>query len=392
MQATDTPQTQQRFSWRIIFGLWLGWYILLILFQHTVWARFDLQKPDYGYTWTSEMTTGEVDGPETGGRFHARWDSWRYVEIARHGYEDAEVTFFPGYPILMRILDELVLRWVFAGMNPADRMYLSGVIVSGIMSGISVMLFWQLLVNRLGESDALRGTFYLLIFPTAMFMAQVYTESTYLAVSTAAILFTYRKQFWWAAPFAVFATITRPTGILLIFPMLTVWLDHWWRGQDLPRHFLGVIVLPIITFVGFNTLLEGQGLNTFEAQEDFGRHFLQPLALCIFAQQIAWIGTEPAGLVHVGLDLILTLFATVLSLREWKWHRGLALYGLAAIWLPLATGQLVSQNRYVLIVIPMLFVLTRWGRNPLFDRLWVMLSLLLFAMYTILYTHGFWTG
>ena len=186
--------------------------------------------------------------------------------------------------------------------------------------------------------------------------------------------------------------ITRPTGVLLFFPMMTVWLDHWWRGEDLPRHMLIPIAFPIVTFAGFNWWLGNQGLNTFQAQQDFGRYFLHPLALCIFVQQMVWMGTNAAGLVAVGFDFVLTLFATILSIREWKWHPGLALYGLAAIWLPLGTGQLVSQNRYVLIVVPMLLMLTRWGRNPIFDRVWTIISLLLFAMYTILYTQGFWAG
>lgn len=380
-------------AWKPALALWLGWYVLLILFQHMVWARFDLLKPDYGYTWTSEMTEGQFDGPETGARFHARWDSWRYVAIARDGYADISLaTFFPGYPILMRLADEVFLRWVLPSMDDVERMYLSGVVVSALMSAIAVVLMYLFVSERLGASHALRGSFYLLIFPTALFMAQVYTESTYLVFSLAALLFTYRKNLWLAAFFGVYATLTRPTGVLLFFPMLTVWLDHWWRGKDLPRHQLVAIALPIITFWGFNTWLGNQGLNTFQAQEDFGRHFMQPLALCIFGQQIAWMGTEEAGFVHVGLDLALTILATAASLREWKWHPGLALYGLAAIWLPLATGQLVSQNRYVLVVVPMLFVLIRWGENPVFDRVWTILSLLLFALYTVLFTQGFWTG
>lgn len=388
-----SPTSKRRTGWRVGLWLWLGWYIILILFQHMVWARFDLQKPDYAYTWTSEMTTGEVDGPETGGWFHARWDSWRYVAIAQDGYSDIKLaTFFPGYPILMRIWDEATLRWIFPHMNWDDRMALSGVMVSAITGAVSCALMYQLVAERLGQDDALRGVFYLLIFPTAMFMAQLYTESAYLAVSLGVLLLTYRKKLWLAGLLAAYAAITRPTGLLLFFPMGTVWLDHWWRGKDLPRHLLIPITFPIIAFFGFNMWLGNQGLNTFQAQQDFGRYFMQPLTLCIFAQQIAWMGTDAAGLVHVGLDLGLTLFATALCLREWKWHPGLALYGLAAIWLPLGTGQLVSQNRYVLIVIPMLFVLVRWGRNPLFDRLWTFASLLLFAMYAILYTQGFWTG
>lgn len=380
-------------GWKMILVMWLGWYIAVVAFQYIVWARFDLEKPDYGYSWTSEMTTGEVDGPATGGWFFARWDSWRYVEIARHGYKDISLaTFFPGYPILMRIFDEAILRWIFPNAVLKDRMALAGVFVSGIMSGLAAVLLFQFVKERLGKPDGMRGTFYMLIFPTAIFMAQLYTESTYLAVSLGALLLIYRRRLWWAGIIAVYAAITRPTGVLLFFPMLTVWLDHWWRGKDLPRHTLIPIAFPIITFFGFNAWLGNQGLNTFEAQQDFGRYFLHPLALCIFVQQMGWMVTNAAGLVAVGFDFVLTLFATFLSIREWKWHPGLALYGLGAIWLPLGTGQLVSQNRYVLIVVPMLFMLTRWGRNPVFDRVWTIISLLLFAMYAILFTQGFWAG
>ncbi len=377
----------------MMLALWLGWYIALIVFQQIIWARFDLQRPDYGYTWTSDMTVDSVDGPSAGPWFHARWDSWRYIEIAQYGYHDIELaTFFPGYPILMRVLDEVTLRWMLPNANPADRMALAGVLASGLMSALAVVLLHQFFRERLNEDAAQRGGFYLLIFPTALFMAQIYTESTYLAVSLAVLLLTYRKQLWLAGMLAVFATITRPTGVLLFIPMGTVWLDHWWRGKNLPWHMLVPIMLPVVTFFGFNAWLQGQGMNTFEAQENFGRHFLHPVALCAFGQQLGWMFTNSAGLVAVGLDLVLTLFATILSVREWKWHPGLALYGLAAVWLPLGTGQLVSQNRYALIIIPMLMMLARWGRHPVFDRVWTIISLMLFAMYTILYTQGFWAG
>ncbi|MCB9436347.1 MAG: hypothetical protein H6673_05045 [Anaerolineales bacterium] len=376
-----------------IIWLWLGWYIILILFQHMVWVRFHIQRPDYGYSWTADYTTEAVDGPSTGAWFHARWDSWRYVEIAQHGYSDIKLaTFFPGYPILIRLTDELALRWLFPTANPQDRMALAGVVTSALMGGLAALLLGQFIQERLGENDALRGVFYLLIFPTALFMAQVYTESTYLAVSLGALLLTYRKRLWLAGAVAAYAALTRPTGVLLFIPIGTVWLDHWWRGENLRWDSLLAAGLPIAAFFGFNTWLGSQGLNTFEAQEDFGRYFLHPLALCIFVQQFGWMFTDPAGLVTVGLDIALTLFATALSIREWKWHPGLALYGLAAIWLPLGTGQLVSQNRYVLIVVPMLLVLTRWGRHAVFDRIWTILSLVLFALYTMLYTQGFWAG
>jgi hypothetical protein len=81
-----------------------------------------------------------------------------------------------------------------------------------------------------------------------------------------------------------------------------------------------------------------------------------------------------------------------MCLIEWKHHPGLALYGLGATWVSLATGQLVSQNRYVLIVFPIFFVLARWGKHPAFDRAWTLISLLLLALYLVQFTQGLWTG
>src|SRR5690606_26779773 len=162
----------------------------------------------------------------------------------------------------------------------------SGVLVSGLMSALAAVLAYTLIKDRLGEADALRGTFYWLIFPTAFFMGPRYTESTHLAVSLGALLLTHRKLFRLASVLAAYAAISRPTGVLRFFPLLTIWLDPWWRGDDLPRHYLIPILFPIIAFFGFNQWLGKQGLNTFQAQQDFGRYFMHPLAICIFFQQV----------------------------------------------------------------------------------------------------------
>jgi hypothetical protein len=380
--------------WRTIIFLWLGWYLALMTFQQINWARFTLQRPDDGYAWTGGMTTGSLDGPQTGGWFYARWDSYRYIRIAQNGYADPRLaTFFPGYPIMMRIADEILLSPLMAEDGKSSRMALAGVFVSCVTSLIAGLGMMTLAEDRLGnESDAFRSTFYLLIFPTAMFMVQVYTESAYLAVSLWALVFTYRMQWKWAVPLMIYATLTRPTGIFLCFPMLTQWLDYWWRGNRLPYWMLLAAASPGVTFFLFNAYLGNNGIDTFKAQQDFGRYLLQPQAVLAFMQQIGWMGVAGNGTVQIGLDIVLTLFATGMCLLEWNRHSGLALYGLGATYVSLATGQLVSQNRYVLIVIPIFFVLARWGRNPIIDRVWTIVSLLLLAMYLIQFTQGFWTG
>jgi hypothetical protein len=220
----------------------------------------------------------------------------------------------------------------------------------------------------------------------------VYTESTYLAVSLWALVFLYRGQWQYTIPLAIFATLTRPTGIFLCLPMATQWLDAWWRGKRLPYWYLVGAAAPVLTFFLFNQYLDANGIDTIEAQQDFGRYLLQPQAVLAFIQQIGWMGSGGNGLIQIGLDVGFTLFVTVLCLLEWNRHSGLALYGLAVTWTSLTTGQLVSQNRYVLVAVPIFFVVARWGRHPSADRIWTIFSLLLLALYLIQFTQGFWTG
>ena len=96
--------------------------------------------------------------------------------------------------------------------------------------------------------------------------------------------------------------------------------------------------------------------------------------------------------VHILLDLALTLLAAAACVVELRRRPGLAFYGLGALAMGVGSGQLVSMNRYALAVVPLYFVLTRWGRRPAFDRVWTVVSLLWFAFYLVLYVHGFWVG
>jgi hypothetical protein len=364
-----------------------------MIFQQLNWARFDITLPDDGYAWTHALTGGEYDGPETGAWFYARWDSYRYVRIAQQGYADPKLaTFFPGYPLVMRLVDRTVLAIFWDEDAEDNRMAWAGVLVSAIMSYVGLLGMVALARDRLGEEPALRAGFYLLIFPTAMFMTQVYTESTYLAFALWGLVFAYRKRWWLAAGLCIYATLTRPTGLFLFFPLLTIWLNDWWVGKTPPKLTLLAVISPVITFWLFNRYLAQNGIDTFAAQEDFGRQFLHPYALLAFAQQIGWMTVNEQGLIQIGLDIMLTLLATLMCCLEWKYHPGLAVYGLAATWVSLATGQLVSQNRYVLIVVPIFFVLARWGKNPVVDRVWTVTSLLLLTLYLIQFTQGLWTG
>jgi hypothetical protein len=377
-----------------VLALWLCWYVALMSFQQIAWSRLRLERPDTSYNWTAALTAGEFDSPRTGAWFYARWDSPRYVRIAQTGYADPRLaTFFPAYPLLMRLTDRLLLAPFWREDGRASRMAAAGLLVSGLCSALAALGMFRLAQICLGEAEtAGRAVVYFLLFPTAMFMPQIYTESTYLALSLWGLVFAYRRQWALAGMLCAGAAFTRPTGLFLVFPLLTQWLDAWWRGHTPRLWTILAVSAPVAVFFGFNRYLALNGIDTFEAQQDFGRYLLQPYAALALAGQIAWLGAGGQGMIHIGLDLLATLFATWMSWRErWRFS-GLALYGLAATWVSLATGQLVSQNRYILVVLPIFWGLARWGRCLVFDRAWTLVSVLLLALYLIQFTGGYWAG
>lgn len=405
MSASSSPPATHptvepipRFPWRTVVALWLGWYVALLVFQPLVWARFTLDRPDRAYPWTGDMTPGYADGPATGPWFYARWDSPRYVRIARDGYRPddwAAAPHLPVYPALMRAVYEGLVRPVGLGewdTGRADAGYaLAGLLVSGGMSLAAALALAALAWDHLGAGDAVRAAFVLLTFPTAFYMAQVYTEATYLALALGGLWLAYRWRWLPAAVLFALAALTRAVGVLLVLPYLGAWLGAWWDGHRPPRWALAGAVIPVAAFVGWLLWLDARGLDMFAAQARFGREVLSLRALGVFFGDLLYTLREPMA-VHILLDLALTLLAAVACVVELRRRPGLALYGLGALAMGVGSGQLVSMNRYALAVVPLFLVLTRWGRRPAFDRVWTVVSLLWFALYVVLYVHGFWVG
>jgi Gpi18-like mannosyltransferase len=200
------------------------------------------------------------------------WDSEYYLAIAVGGYDDHatdlvgspdnQVTksyaFFPLYPLLIRVFS-LPLRLI--GMNPIATATLAGVIVSALGALMGMLALYDLTRDSLGEEGALRAVFYLIIFPTAFFMVQVYTEGLFVGLSFMCLAILKRENWVAAAIFSVCATLTRAVGVTLVIPMALIWLrrgewmDLEWRqillqGIGLRPLARGLLAIsPIIAFL-----------------------------------------------------------------------------------------------------------------------------------------------
>ena len=293
----------------------------------------------------------------------ARWDSDWYLRIAEDGYSGSPSStpaFFPLYPGLVGGLGRLL----------AGHFVLAGVLLSLAACAVAFVLLHRLAVTRLGEEGATRAVLYLAIFPTALFLQAVYSESLYLALVLGAFLLAERGRFLGAGTLAGLALLARPAGIALL-PALALLA---WRADDRRRALLGLAVaLPI---AGFYPLLLGIWID-------------EPFAFLraqdgIWQRELSWAG--PLGGLWDGVavlfserparDLALNLqqlgfTLALLALGVAAWRRFGAPYGLftlVSVAIPLSFPSerwpLLSMSRFGLVLFPVVLVLAALGSRP----------------------------
>ncbi|HEY1751172.1 MAG TPA: mannosyltransferase family protein [Caulobacteraceae bacterium] len=409
---------------RRVVLVWLGWAVLLVGYQGWVQDRFDLKRPDNVFDWTGSWSSGAsaarhpyLRSPLLKG--HAAWDSEFYISIALHGYEDPQMraaspnstpdaeiaapkrehptwvslnhAFFPGYPLAMG----LIARPLAAlGVDPAGAATLAGVIVSLIAA-----LFAMIAIADLARSDdapdegasgePLRAAFYLAVWPAAAFLAQVYSEALFLALSFGALALLKRDRWGWAAALAAGAVFTRATGVLLVVPFAATWLFAGER-RTLPRAVLALA--PALAYLVWRWLL-GADFDFVETRY-FGRW---PFA--VGDSWDAWteaaqslVAGAPQARAYYLLEFVGLVAAVATTVMIWARDKPLALYGAATLAVVLTSGDALGMHRYALALPSLFLVPAMLGRRPVFDRLWTLACSLGLGVEAMLFSFGFWAG
>jgi hypothetical protein len=420
-------------STRIILFMWLAWTLIVLGFQAWVVARLDLKYPDHAREWTTRFTgpgyqQGHVYLLEPFMNNQVAWDSEYYLAIAVGGYDDPRsphlappdqaaiqpgsrsnqnlslsYAFFPFYPLMIRIF---AIPLQIFGLNPIATAALAGVIVSALGALLGMLALHDITRDLLGEEGALRAVFYLIIFPTAFFLLQVYTEGLFVGLAFACLAMLKRKHWLAAALFGVAATLTRAVGVSLVIPMLIAWFrTEDWRDLEWRQVFYGgaqlralyhalLAVLPLVAFLLWKFSYLGQSFDYVQAN-NFGRGFLS------FGKSfLSWseaframaAGGEPQSSAYYlteFLGLAIAIPACIICLRldpELGW------YSLAVVLISWGSGDIQSFHRYILGAPAVFLVLSRWGRNPVFDRAWTLLSLLLMGTLALLFAFNMWVA
>ncbi|HEX9351435.1 MAG TPA: mannosyltransferase family protein [Gaiellaceae bacterium] len=312
----------------------------------------------------------------------ARWDSVFFLRIAEHGYNGlsrSATAFFPLYPATVGVLGRVLF----------GHYVLAGILVS-LAAGLGAFVLLDRLAEpRLGAEGARRAVLYLAVFPTALFLQAVYSESLYLLFCLAAFLFAERGRFLPAGVAAGLALLTRPVGIALL-PALALLA---WRSRDARGALSRLAVAPALFAVYPLVLwrqrgdpwefLDAQGIWTrhLSAAGPFGGIWDGLRAGWAGMQQLAsgshthayWPaaeGTDPLRVAAINLECLGTLaLFTVLAVVAWRrFGAPYGLFSVLSLAIPLSYPSerwpLLSLPRFGLVVFPLFMALAALGGRP----------------------------
>jgi hypothetical protein len=338
----------------------------------------------------------------------ARWDSVFFLRIAEHGYQaGSDPAFFPLYPALVGI----------GGRALGGHYVLAGVVVSLVACLGALVLLYRLAESRLGAEGGRRAVLYVALFPTALFLQAVYSESLFLLLAVAVFAFAERGRFLEASTAAGLALLTRPAGLALLPPLLLLAA----RSDRRVRSLASLALAPAL-FAAYPLVLwleTGRPWAFASAQGLWHRHLsaMGPLSGIWDGLRAGFAGIEqlvsgshthrywkpvhdldPMRVAVLNLEMLafLMLFA-VLAVVVWR--RFGAPYGLFAVGslaLPLSVPSehwpLLSIPRFGLVVFPFFLALAVLGRTARIHTAIVAVSSLLLGVAVTEWSLWYWVA
>ena len=403
---------------RSLIFLWLAWFTLLYGFQWLVTTRLQLKQPDEAVFWSS----GETMPHSNDGKIYlldpfmnrqVAWDSEYYVGIAVGGYDDPEAgtarnpstgllviknySFFQLYPYIM---SALALPLNLFGLSAIGTATLAGSIVALLGTLAGMFALWDITRNLFDEESAWRTVFYMLIFPSAFFFAQIYTEGLFVGLAFCSLALTKRKQWIWASLLGMLAAWTRAHGAALALPLLLAWVMRVdWKSDIRPQlnwkwALQGVFsLLPLGAYYIWRTSSLGAGWA--ELQEFYFGRGLMSIENSINSWKDAFFYARymsQEGLIYFSIEVFTTIVALIGSIWLIRRDPIVALFSLAVVLLSIFSGSAQSMARYMLIAPAMFILLGYCGKNKIFDKAWTLASILLMGMSVLLFSYDMWVG
>ncbi len=190
------------------------------------------------------------------------------MEIAREGYRPATSPFFPLYPWLLRLA------------GPKDsQMAIWGVCLSSIALLLGLMVLYRLTRIDCDEHTSNLVVWLVAFCPTTAVFSAVYTDALFLFLVTASFLAARRQLWLWCGVWALLASLTRNSGVLIWVALLC---EYWlWKRQGGKTKWPHVFYLcgPLVGFVAFQLYIGwrfGDLTGGVQSHQAYGRHWNAP--------------------------------------------------------------------------------------------------------------------
>lgn len=365
-----------------------AWAIVALAVNPLPETPDEIVRPYLGEPVLNEGAAGLLLGP------WQRFDTQRYMHIARNGYALEENSVFPPlYPVAVRLLG-----YPMGGGGSANL--LAGIVIANLSCLALLVLFHKVVANETDNGTATRSVVYLSIFPTGFFLLAPYTESLFMLCSLGALWSARKGRFWQAGILAALASLTRLTGWVLFVPLA---YEHWRQrisedSEDegsltvpgLRRLILKpdvvALAFPIFTLVGFVAWRWASGLPSLGAI--YEQYWYQSVGIpgsdILSAANSLFFGgiARNNELIALSLDFAsawLLIITTIVAFRRLVPSYGLYSAPLLLFMLlPLSEVKpLYSFSRYALAFFPTFILLGIAGRRPMINRLILYPSVLL---------------
>ncbi len=325
----------------------------------------------------------------------ARWDAGWYEHIATHGYVDQPVApagqrtlaFYPVYPLTMRLVS-------LSGLSPLA----AGILVSNLAFLGALLLLHRMARARFGPEAAFRCVVLLSVFPFSFYFSAVYSEGRFLDQAPAALHPRGQGRRAAASVCALLCGATRVPGLALAPALVLLYLERIRFDLRKVRPdvlWLGLSVLGPVLFYTYLQVQFGDPWLAFKATRVpgwwQGGFSLKPVERAVRA--LRSLENLRTGQFPVVYNLNLLAAALCLGSVVAVLRRQPLAWGVFSL-LIVASGVLQpgGWGRYVLPAFPVFLAWALAMESRLAFTGAVVLSSLLLALLTILYTHWYWVS
>ena len=278
------------------------------------------------------------------------FDSQQFLDLARFGYDEVRIAFFPLYPALL----------LLGGHSDVARAAVGiGISIGSFVVGLWFVHGWVL--KQSNARIARRTVWLMAFFPMTVVWTSLYSESLFFMLFAGFLWSLQEERFSLAVLFGLLTGATRNTGLVISGAFLAELVIRELlarrRGERKPLRWprLAAILAPCVSFVGFEAwVVHRFGANApRRAQELFSRKLHSPTWAIIKDLQSlrhpGFVTTLNLAAVAVGLMI------AVRALSRGRIAAGLIVLGVLTMHLVFPTLNVPHANgaaRYLLPLIP----------------------------------------